>query len=115
MSNSKHTPGPWSVFEHSWCETSISAPGTSNSICLLDINHATEESQEADEAQMAANAHLIAAAPELLEALRIAREFMSIASDWNFHEAEINGEMRSTYDWLEVVDAAIAKATGDTE
>lgn len=38
---------------------------------------------------------------------------MSIASDWNFHEAEINGDMRSTYDWLEVVDTAIAKATGE--
>lgn len=58
----KPTPGPWSVFEHSWCETSISAPSTDNAICLLDINHATEESQEADEAQMAANARLIAEA-----------------------------------------------------
>lgn len=66
----KHTPGPWRVFEHSWCDTSIGAPGTSNAICRLDINHATEESQEADEAQMAANARLIAAAPELLEALK---------------------------------------------
>ena len=53
-----------------------------------------------------------AGGPELLAALRIAREFMSIASDWNLDEAEINGEMRSTYDWLADVDAAIAKATG---
>lgn len=67
---SSFTPGPWRVFEHSWCDTSIGAPGTSNAICRLDINHATEESQEADEAQMAANARLIAAAPELLEALQ---------------------------------------------
>lgn len=60
MSEAKPTPGPWSVFNHSWCETSISAPSTDNAICLLDINHATEESQDADEAQMAANARLIA-------------------------------------------------------
>lgn len=66
----KHTPGPWSVCEHSWCETSIRAPSTDHALCRLDINHATEESQEADEAQMAANARLIAAAPELLEALK---------------------------------------------
>ena len=67
MRNAKHTPGPWRVFEHSWCDTSIGAPGTSNAICRLDINHATEESQEADEAQMAANARLIAAAPAMYE------------------------------------------------
>ncbi len=47
---------------------------------------------------------------ELVDALRIARDFMSIASDWNVDEAEINGEMRSTYDWLEVLDAALSKA-----
>ena len=70
MIDTHHTPGPWRVLEHSWCDTSIGAPGTSNAICRLDINHATEESQEADEAQMAANARLIAAAPELLEALQ---------------------------------------------
>ena len=63
----KHTPGPWSVCEHSWCETSIRAPSTDNALCRLDINHATEESQEADEEQMAANARLIAAAPAMYE------------------------------------------------
>jgi len=54
-----------------------------------------------------------AAAPELLDALKIAEQFMSIASDWNFDEAEINGEMRSTYEWLDSIRAAIAKATGE--
>ena len=55
---------------------------------------------------------LIEAAPDLLAALQVARQFMSIASDWNIDEAEINGEMRSTYDWLADVDAGIAKAIG---
>jgi hypothetical protein len=67
---SKHTPGPWKVLEHSWSDTSIVAEGFDHGICLLDINHATEESQEADEALMAANAHLIAASPDLLAALK---------------------------------------------
>ena len=49
---------------------------------------------------------------ELLEALKVAEQFMGIASDWNIDEAEINGQMRSTYDWLDVVRAAIAKAEG---
>lgn len=70
MSAAKHTPGPWRVFEHSWCDTSIVASSFDHSICSLDINHATEESQAADEAVMAANARLIAAAPELLVELR---------------------------------------------
>lgn len=72
MSAAKHTPGPWRVFNHSWSDTSILADGFDHGICLLDINHATEESQEADEALMAANARLIAAAPELLDALKAA-------------------------------------------
>lgn len=67
--SAKHKPGPWKAVNHSWCETSILAPDFDHAICCLDINHATEESQEADEAQMAAHAALIAAAPELLEAV----------------------------------------------
>jgi len=46
----------------------------------------------------------------LLDALKISEQFMNIASDWNIDEAEINGEMRSTYDLLDLVQAAIAKA-----
>ena len=68
--SAQHTPGPWKVLEHSWSDTSIVAEGFDHGICLLDINHATEESQEADEALMAANARLIAAAPDLLADLR---------------------------------------------
>lgn len=59
------TPGPWRAFEYSWCETSILANGFDHGICALDINHATEESQEADAAVMAANARLIAASPAM--------------------------------------------------
>ena len=68
--SAQHTPGPWKVLEHSWSDTSIVAEGFDHGICLLDINYATEESQEADEAQMAANARLIAAAPDLLAVLQ---------------------------------------------
>lgn len=28
MSTAKHTPGPWTAVNHSWCDTSISAPST---------------------------------------------------------------------------------------
>lgn len=99
MSEIKPTPGPWSVCEHSWCETSISAPSTDHAICLLDINHATEESQEADEAQMAANARLIAAAPELLEALQAT---LAVLETFSPQGATV-----------ERAQAVIAKATGE--
>lgn len=70
MSTAKHTPGPWKAFNASWSETFITAPRFVHGICCLDINHATEASQDADSAQMAANARLIAAAPDLLDACR---------------------------------------------
>jgi hypothetical protein len=47
---------------------------------------------------------------ELLESMDVALRFMRIASDWNIDEAEINGEMRSTYDLIEMVESSIIKA-----
>lgn len=93
--SAQHTPGPWRVFNHSWSDTSILADGFDHAICLLDINHATEESQDADEALMAANARLIAAAPDMLAALR----------------AVISVADRKT-DEFDLAHAALAKATG---
>ena len=61
MSENKHTQEPWSVFKHSWSESSIVAHGFDHGICGLDINHATEETQESDEALMDANARRIVA------------------------------------------------------
>jgi hypothetical protein len=91
---SKHTPGPWTVLKHSWCETSIAAAGFDH-VCTLDINHATEESQGDDEAKMYANANLIAAAPDLLHELRMLN-------------VDQNGDQkRNTPAWR-----AICKATG---
>lgn len=94
----KHTQGPWTAVNHSWCYTSISAPSTDNAICRLDINHATEESQDADEDQMAANANLIAAAPDLLALL--------------VELVDIEGPVPGTSAWGDKARAAIAKATG---
>ena len=101
MSAAKHTPGPWKVCEHSWSDTSILADGFDHAICCLDINHATEESQAADEALMAANARLIAAAPELLALL--------IEATDDYAEHCEGGEAD---EWVQAARAAIAKATG---
>lgn len=101
MSANSFTPGPWKVFEHSWSETSIVADGFDHGICLLDINHATEESQDQDAEVMSANARLISAAPDLLEALRMMLDAHAIPST--------GCKERPAY---EAAQAAIAKATG---
>lgn len=72
---SKHTSGPWRMVEHSWSDTSIYGGDVSKNesflVASLSIEHiATEKTQDALESTQSANAKLIAAAPELLEALR---------------------------------------------
>lgn len=69
MSEMKHTPGPWSYVEHNWSDTSI-RDKNGNRICLISIeDEATERNQYELEKIALANARLITAAPELLEAL----------------------------------------------
>lgn len=58
----KYTPGPWSVGSGSAFQASIYAG-------RLNIGFACEEYGRIDSSTAAANARLIAAAPELLEAL----------------------------------------------
>lgn len=110
---SKHSEGPWKL--ENWSshdqDGALEACGFQ---VVAAAGHAisafiTEGATEAEEA----DASLIAAAPEMLEALEVSAAFMEIASDWNINEAEINGEMKSTYDWLDIVKSAIAKAKGE--
>ena len=101
-----HTPGPWRVFHHSWCDTTVCAEGFDHGICSLDINHATEESQEKDGDVMAANARLISAAPDLLEALQLYS--LPIHGDSREARAEF-GDMAVEREMK--ARAAIAKAT----
>lgn len=99
MTNTQHTPGPWQI----WAEiTAISRnPCTGHTISRGDdvfICDAVGTS--------AANARLIAAAPDLLAALRQA---YSVLMDGKPDEADdYKAEAR------EAARAAIAKATGQT-
>jgi hypothetical protein len=103
-----HTPGPWF-----WDEDyhGLFGAGPDNAVLTW---YAYEGMHLSYGDRREANARLIAAAPDMLEALKIAQQFISIASDWNLDEAHINGQTRSTYEWLYTVAAAIAKATGET-
>lgn len=62
--------GQWSVIVHSWQDTSVVA--NDHTICSLRLSEdeVTEDNQDECEAQQAANAKLIAAAPDLLKALQ---------------------------------------------
>lgn len=64
---SKHTPGPWAV-EDRGCRFIVSKEGDgyiTRDVCRMDGSTMSAFAQEA-------NAHLIAAAPDLLEALHYA-------------------------------------------
>lgn len=90
--NTKHTPGPWSTAM--WTDDIAGAVGWS--VAAGEPGHLvptnTFETDDQEEAE--ANARLMAASPEMLQALRIAEDSV--------------GDLSA----LEVVRAAILKATG---
>ena len=104
--NTEHTPGPWFVYR----PTVYSLPhirsraGGEWGVYVMDAP--TRGGTYHAKVRQLADARLIAAAPELLEALREAREFLS--SDYVGRDKDFTGGA------LARVDAAIAKATEDT-
>jgi hypothetical protein len=110
MKPPKHTPGPWE-----WSSDddghlvrmgdAVDSPGTHASHNLWKCEHMIDpEAGVADRRQFAqaeANAQLIAAAPDLLEALKQARHWIAVER----HPALLK-------DILALIDPAIAKAEG---
>lgn len=97
---SRHTPGPWRLSERPQAGYGVVAEkpkvsGGTDAICTCRPAYRTDKSH--DEAE--ANARLIAAAPDLLETLKIARKCLR-----NCHYVGPEREM---------IDAAIAKAEGN--
>ena len=88
MNTTKHTPGPWTYRKD---DDSIIAPHEGLQVCQLN---------DGTNSQCEANAALIAAAPELLEALK------GLAD--HAHQCAHFGAM----DLLERADSAIEKAEG---
>jgi len=111
---SGHTPGPWSLPHFAEPEASCSCgyvltEGMFGAVCTV---HASGESDDifahGDNpkfAEAVANAKLIAAAPEMLEALNLARQDLIEWCD------QYGGEPPETQAALAVIRAAIAKAT----
>ena len=102
---SAHTKGPWTLVEHSWSRIGIYAG--CKGIAALDIyNESTEETEEALNAEMLANARLIAAAPDLLHALHDYMQAIRYAQDQRALMAAIRAAD-------EKANTAIRKAMGD--
>lgn len=98
MSASKHTPGPWSL----WKDVCHGEHGM-----ITDDAHARHIAQIKDGApEIEANARLIAAAPELLEAMQT---YIAALDGWeNTNKAERRVKTAEAG-----MRAAIGKATGE--
>jgi hypothetical protein len=94
MSNTQHTPGPWLHVKADECHGHYIEDATGETVC--DLYFVTSSRHEFSNAEL--NARLIAAAPDLLEALAAIVEALD----------EIGGHQRL----VRVGHAAIGKATG---
>lgn len=98
----KHTPGPWEIGETAR-DCILGRNGCRFTICVMQNTHRPEQK---------ANARLIAAAPELLEAC------LAAVDDLEWHQAqdaemsECDPEEVAGIGSLEFLRAAIAKAIG---
>lgn len=105
METSKHTPGPWIVYgrDINTNEVNICQSGITNIAKRLQVANVLPLPHYDD--KQAANARLIAAAPEMYEALKALRdEYARVVNTVDCVSHDWNG----MYD----VDAALAKAEG---
>lgn len=106
MNDIEHTPGPWTQERRGQFanQYTLGAPGTGLVGYFLAAPHATTEENEA-------NARIIAAAPELLEALELVERFMPFVPQPGL---PMTPELEAREDVQAVLKtrAAIAKARG---
>ena len=99
----KYTPGPWTVDE-SHIDGAINAG--KRHVALANFYNCHDEEVRVTRDQQKANAHLIAAAPEMLEALKKAVDALELADDSG------TPGLRKI---IAEADAAIRKAEGEGE
>ncbi len=106
MRKSKHTPGPWTAYDAAAYGTSIKH-GSMTGQCIAAVHLYQGLSVET----YAANVRLIAAAPELLEALE---HLAAIAGTGLLHRQSLDkqGMVELFEEARAAARAAIAKATG---
>jgi len=110
----QHTPGPWWVERRVGDASQVNARhrGEGSSYCVASINHWEGDADRA-------NARLIAAAPDLLEALkRLARAYVSTMESGRDRIVSLGGDcdpvdvMERGDPYLRIAREAIAKAEG---
>lgn len=101
----KYTPSPW-VAVGTWVEH---PSDTVPDICDCDPRIMDQQLYRSDE-EACANARLIAAAPDLLNALKKAEDLLYASADEN---TELNSYGRDCFDAMQQARLAIHKATGE--
>lgn len=99
----QHTPGPWRY------ERSNPSPTTGEHLIAGAKPGYLAEVRDCGSGDVQANARLIAAAPELLDALFTALPFVEDAADDEIYKSH------RVHAVLKEIRAAIAKATGETQ
>ena len=121
--SSVHTPGPWRVRQNAETPLYVAAKASHGFVCVADIWGVEEQNEIDGEAR--ANARLIAAAPDLLEMARSARnafeeriscfreERQEVLDETDDEECceEIDAQIGNYEYLLEKAEAVIAKAT----
>ena len=109
---SKHTPGPWincQAVGQRLSSRRIISDSNKISTVVADVPDYGETSAS----ERHANARLIAAAPDLLEALRNARSFIKNGVDLGYIRMPDADCPDSAHNTLPAIEAALAKARGD--
>ena len=94
-----HTPGPWSIYDYGEEEapTLVIHKDSNTRVCFL----ATPGSH-GDPARIECDAHLIAAAPDLLDACRVALGWMTGGMDGDWRDCNPQELLRSAITKAEV-------------
>ncbi|MGN6312888.1 MAG: hypothetical protein ACTHMO_03900 [Rhodanobacteraceae bacterium] len=103
----QHTPGPW-ITDRPY----IRSHGGNATVCEVKDGWYNRSGPQYSQEEIQANARLIAAAPELLEALQALEPFLSTQSQM-LDSASLNEGRASDFDVASMkARATIAKATG---
>jgi len=104
MDNSQHTPGPWKAhFEEAYF---VTGPDLGRVAMMMNLKGAYGLGGRRSGDESAANARLIAAAPDMLHALHMAAAILACAC--------VDAPELMAHDAYQVVCAALAAATGST-
>lgn len=101
----KHTPGPWELFNCNHTVAVTAGPPPKNEVVAWTGFDATNFPKAA-----VANARLIAAAPDLLDRLRSARRLLELVTLTD-DDGNDDSSRKAWASDLAKIDAAIAKAT----